>query len=175
MNDAQLLVTKLRLSTKAWAETIEQTPNDVLNRAADNRWSPGQITMHLIMTEKGIVSVLTGPSARPDNNRQAAHERMERGLKDTARKLTSPKFLEPRAERYDNQTLIRRLHDTRGALEEILLNSPDLGNVFTSFPHPYFGLLTGYEWAHNVLLHADRHFAQFQNVLSISSLDNATP
>jgi len=159
------LVAGLRASTVEWESAIRDCPDDAFNATHADRWSPAQILMHLVMTEKSINGVLAGPSERVDENRKPVHDRMERGLTDATRKLNAPKFLEPRAERYDKQRLIDKLKSNRDALEQILSNASDMDNLFTSFPHPYFGLLTGYEWARNVLLHANRHLAQFRNTI----------
>lgn len=156
------LVDQLNASTVDWIEAIQKIPDDDFNRVAENTWSPAQIFVHLILTEKGIVSILSGPSQSVDEKRASMLERVARGLNDYDRKLKAPSMLEPRPDVYDKNVLIRKFLNARNALVELLENSPELDNLFTSYPHPYFGLLTGVEWAHNVVLHANRHLLQLQ-------------
>ena len=164
MRDVKQLVENLQVSTLEWVEAVQQIPDTLFNTSEEGRWSAGQIFMHLILSEKGINSVLMGPSVAAESNRAPLFERMERGFTNYERKLSAPAFLEPRSDNYDKHRLLQKFVESRNALVEIIENSPELDNLFTTFAHPYFGLLTGYEWAHNVWLHANRHFRQLKQL-----------
>ena len=167
MKDIHQLVSDLRTSTDDWTNAIQNISDEAFNRSYNEKWSPAQIVMHVILSEKGVNSILIGPSQSATNHNYQL-DRMDRELTNFEKKVSAPKYLEPRIQHYDKEYLIQKFKSNRTTLEEILLNSPELENIFTSYSHLQFGLLTGYEWAFNVLLHANRHFKQLQDTLSIS-------
>ena len=162
-------------STQAWIQLVNGCADDIFNDMRLEKWSPAQVMMHVILTERGIAKLLeTQPTAAPAD-RTGLLVRIEKGLTDQTRKLTAPQFLEPRREAYDRKKLIEKFKENRDAFNRVLKNATNLDQLFTAFPHPYFGLLTGHEWMYNVLLHADRHYRQFQLMSGITNATQSTP
>ena len=167
MIERNALVEQLRASTLEWIETVRLIPPAVFNQAESGGWSPAQVLMHMVLTEKGVNGILMGSADPAPPDRKPMFEIIERGLTNYEQKISAPSFLVPRPETYDPANLLQKFKRNRDAFEEILLNSPELDHVF-HYPHPFFGTLTGMEWAYNMVLHASRHFAQLKRVAHLS-------
>lgn len=165
MKDVHQLVSDLNISTNDWINAIKNYPEEKLNQSEIGKWSAARIVMHVILSEKGVNTILMGPS-QPNVNHNHQLDRMNSELTNIDKKIVAPKFLEPRVQLYDKQYLINKFKSNRATLEEILQNSPELDNIFTSYSHLQFGWLTGYEWTYNALLHANRHFKQLEETLT---------
>jgi hypothetical protein len=169
VNNAGELVLQLRGSTQRWVSSVYSLSDKMFNEARGSAWSPAQLLTHVSLTERGIVKLLHGASEPASAERPPLFERMHRGLTDHTRKLKAPEFLEPRKQDYSKEDAVEKFKANREALEQIALTAPNLDQVFTVFPHPYFGLLTGFEWFHNIVLHADRHYRQLENMIAVTN------
>jgi len=127
---------------------------------AASGWSAAQILEHLVRTERTTLRHLkaAGPSpeADPGRDRQVELAR-RRGRKFEAPPLVRPQGLPvPRAE------LWAAFEAARADSLAWLDSEPDLRSH--ALPHPFFGMLDGYQWLLFFAAHGDRHLLQLREL-----------
>jgi len=127
----------------------------------EGSWTAGQVAEHLFKSESNIPRVLKGASKETERDAFANTAVIQSIFLDYNKKLQSPDFILPSAEKKDKHQLIKGFEQTRNELRT-LIEKADLSRTFTDFPFPQVGEFTGWEWISFAICHSMRHIRQMK-------------
>jgi uncharacterized damage-inducible protein DinB len=164
--DIQGYITLLNRNTGELIDLVRSKDDDTLNHKTFNNWSVLQILEHLLITERYVFELLTGPSGKKaDTQELKGSERLNRIMVDMReRKAKAPDMLEPVGEVTDVKQFTNVFLASRKSLTEGLAN----GKIVVDeriHTHPMLGDMTVSDWLHFLLSHARRHMEQIKDVL----------
>ena len=128
---------------------------------AADRWTPGQITQHVVLSISGFVDLMNGPTQHTNRKADEHVETIKNIFLNFTRKLKSPDFIIPEAKDYNKEDLLNTLRKLKSSLEEII-ETADLDETCTAFGLPTLGYLTRQEALAFVIYHTKRHIRQLE-------------
>jgi len=103
----------------------------------------------------------TGPRGAPEDRRKDDHVRSV--LRDRSRHQDAPERLFPKGRFPTREETIRAFDERRRAnLDFVRTTSDALRDWFA--PHPFAGLIDGYQWILFLAAHTDRHAEQIEEI-----------
>ncbi|SDW45931.1 DinB superfamily protein [Hydrobacter penzbergensis] len=127
-------------------------------RPPEGGWTAGEVTEHLLLLDIRLTDLLQGPTA-PLDRPPIDHTRRFAGLSDQTRKFNAPAFILPTETAKDAGAMADRILNQRRLIVQMSLKQ-DMNRLYTLYPHPAIGLMTGTEWIHFLIMHAERHLKQ---------------
>ncbi len=137
-------------------------------RPTPDRWSIAECAEHITAAEvslpklyKSAIAVDPGPAER----REIRHKDdfVRRVLRDRSRRDEAPERLRPKGRYPTREETIRTFQERRNAnLDYLRTTSDALRDWFA--PHPFAGLIDGYQWILFLAAHTDRHTTQIEEI-----------
>ena len=160
---------------KAILVAIDETTNDLLQAIAafepeqfnripfEGSWTAAQVAEHVYKSESGLPTILKSKSVITERAPDEKAPIIRSIFLDFITKLKSPDFILPSNEPQEKEILYNAIKNNR---EEIarLAASADLTKIFSDFPFPTLGELTGLEWITFIVCHSKRHTFQVKNI-----------
>ncbi|MEZ4455410.1 MAG: DinB family protein [Gemmatimonadales bacterium] len=170
MPSLQEIVALLETSATRFTGCYADLPDAAFRfKPAPDVWSIAENVDHLVQAEsrsgKLIRERMLQAEAPADLVAQSAggHERIGAAIPDRNVKVRAPEFILPAGQWGSAGEMTAVFEESRRALIEFLRStSLDLSRYVA--PHPLFGPLNGYQWAHATGLHTLRHVAQIEEV-----------
>jgi uncharacterized damage-inducible protein DinB len=148
-------------------------------RESEKGWSVAEIVEHLVTVEYGglrIAEKLLRQSGNSENQNWNGEFSQPLSFVEQAnsikeRKLEAPERVHPSGAQSVAESLAK-MDENRRALKELRprLEATDISGE--TFPHPFFGDLTAYQWLAVVGLHERRHLAQIERILAQNAESN---
>lgn len=126
-------------------------------------WTAGQVTEHIIKSASGLNHVCNGPGIDTDRPKDEKVAPIKALFLDFSVKFQSPDFIVPGDGPHQKTALVATLQQIEQEIGNIIATQ-DLNPECALFELPGFGRLTKYELLHFVLIHAQRHTHQLENI-----------
>lgn len=139
-------------------------------RPSPGRWSVADCAEHITAAEVPISRVLAGPSVvePSEEDRREIRKKddlVRRLIRDRSRRDEAPERILPKGRFTTREETMRVFEERRGAnLIYVRETADPLRDRFA--PHPFLGVIDGYQWMLFLAAHTDRHVAQIEQVLS---------
>jgi hypothetical protein len=139
------------------------TPEEFGMIPFEGSWSAAQVAEHVLKSASGIPVVLRGQHMAADRDPEQEVNTIRSIFLDLDNKMKSPGFILPSDKPPGQKELLSQLDDV---FEKIMkyAGNVNLADLFTDFPFPQMGLLTGYEWLCFITCHTERHTVQVNNI-----------
>ncbi len=124
-------------------------------------WSAAQILEHLIRVERSTLGAIQTAPPSPETNQE--RDRLVGLARRRTRKVESPPFARPTGEPIPREELMGRFATARDA-SLAWLDDPLVDHRQHAQPHPFFGILDGYQWLLFLAAHGDRHLEQLKEL-----------
>ncbi len=151
---------------------VENLPPASLGvRPSEGSWSVAETLEHLAKIEGGagrLVSTLVKQAKAEDKTTQSQTSIIDcldqYRIEDGIQKFEAPDFVKP-AEKLSPAASLESLKASRVKVIEAIHKAEgwDLGRV--TFPHPFIGPLTGYQWLLLIGRHEERHLKQIKDAV----------
>lgn len=164
MENKEAIVSTLESTFSELDKAIKRFDESTFNqKPAKGGWTAAQVAQHLALAGTGIDGVLLGET----RTTEGAPDRQVASIKEVFLnfdlKMTSPDFIEPAEEVYDQRTLLAQLKNVAETLVK-LVNDLDLSPTCLAFEVPVWGFMTRLEIIYFVIYHAQRHTRQLQQI-----------
>lgn len=139
------------------------TPEEFGTIPFEGSWSAAQVAEHVLKSASGIPTVLRGHHKPAGRDPEEQVNTIRSIFLDYDNKMKSPEFILPSDTPPGRDVLLSQLNDV---FEQIPVSATNvnLADVFTDFPFPQMGNLTGYEWLCFATCHTERHTAQVNKI-----------
>lgn len=137
-------------------------------RAAEGRWTIGEIAEHIIVTEGALFGMITGqimktPAPDGKENFRARDTGVILAITNRSQKFTAPEIVRPNGRWKTRDELLTNFEKARNqTIEFMKANKADLRNTFTD--NPMMGMIDSYQWFLFQIGHSERHLAQLKEV-----------
>lgn len=149
---------------KQLVDVIDSFTYDDFNKQPfEGSWTAGQVVEHLYKSVSGI------PGLLQTENIEAGRDPLEKCkvigsiFLNFEVKLKSPDFILPSDEPKQVEFFIKGFKKTREEINN-LAGQKDLSRLYTRYPFPTIGELTGWEWIFFGAAHSIRHIRQLKNI-----------
>jgi uncharacterized damage-inducible protein DinB len=166
--EAELETSRRRLLTAVQGVTEEEWRR----RPSTNRWSIAECAEHLTAAELPLARFFaTGAREQPSEEERreirGKDDFVRRFLRDRSQKGEAPERIRPKGRFATREETIRTFEERRAAnIFYVRQTSEPLRECFA--PHPFAGVLDGYQWVLTLAAHTDRHAEQIEEILSQS-------
>ncbi len=139
-------------------------------KAAPDKWSIRQCMEHIALSETFIVSVIDNSLKQPANPEKKSdikftEDMLKVALVDRSKKGQAPEPIQPQGKFKTAAEALDAFVKARNKnIEYITTTKDDLRNHIT--PHPFFGMLDGYQWMILLAAHTKRHTLQIEEVMA---------
>jgi hypothetical protein len=139
------------------------TPAELQLVPFEGSWSAAQVAEHVLKSASGVPVVLSGNSRPAERDPEEMVSQIRSIFLDMNTKMKSPEFILPSGNPPSKVELLQKLDKVFAKIEGTAskISLPDL---FTDFPFPQMGYLTGYEWLCFISCHTQRHSIQIRNI-----------
>jgi len=137
-------------------------------RAAAGRWSIAECAEHVTAAELPLAKfIATAAVAQPSEEERreirGKDEFVRRHLRDRTQRGEAPERIRPKGRFATREETIRTFEERRAAnLAYVRETSEPLRDLFA--PHPFAGVIDGYQWVLFLAAHTDRHAAQIEEI-----------
>ncbi|MFZ3588737.1 DinB family protein [Bacillus sp. DJP31] len=156
---------QLSITRNELVDLIEILSKEDLLYSTQMSWSLSEILEHLYLVEqkitKGIVFYSSQPEAEPTSEKPIHY------IVDRSKKIQAPKNVHPTGVEISKEQHLLRLEASRKSLLETVSSIDEPILKERSFPHPFLGPLSLFQWIEVVSLHENRHIMQMQEILEI--------
>lgn len=164
MESKETIVSTLESTFSELDKAIKRFDESNFNqKPAKDGWTPAQVAQHLALAGTGIDNVLLGETRATEG----APDRQVASIKEVFLnfdlKMTSPGFIEPAEEVYDQKALLAQLKNVGDTLVT-LVNDLNLSPTCLAFEVPVWGYMTRLEIIYFVIYHTQRHTRQLQQM-----------
>ncbi len=164
MESKEAIVSTLESTFSELNKAITRFDENTFNqKPAKGGWTPAQVAQHLALAGTGIDGVLLGETRATEG----AADRQVASIKEVFLnfdlKMTSPDFIDPADEVYDQKVLLAQLKNV-GEILVKLVNELDLSLTCLAFEVPVWGYMTRLEIIYFVIYHTQRHTRQLQQI-----------
>jgi uncharacterized damage-inducible protein DinB len=150
--------------------------SDYDKRATPDGWTVAGILEHLVLIEDSIGRLINRMTKqiRADGHPDDADTSSILGMLDefraseTGRKLVAPEPYRPTGSLSATEAL-SKLEEVRARVLVAVHAASGVDLTKASFPHPFFGPLTGYQWLVLIAQHELRHLKQMKEILNAPS------
>jgi hypothetical protein len=137
-------------------------------RPSPDRWSIGECAEHITAAEVPLPklyksSIAVEPPAQERPQIRNKDDYVRRVLRDRSGHQEAPERLRPKGRFPTSEETVRTFRERREAnLDFVWTTSEALRNWFA--PHPFAGLIDGYQWILFLAAHTDRHCEQIEEI-----------
>ncbi len=159
------LLQRFRSTTNELIALIESFDPASFNRKpANNGWSAGEVTEHLLIFDKRLTLIIESATHFTERDITEQVGVLTPRVTDRKTPIDAPPFLIPTPGNKSSDELVQ---DIRTERENILktLEQKDLALHSKEYPHRFYGEMTVYEWITLIDLHARRHMEQLRELL----------
>ena len=137
-------------------------------RAAEGRWTIGEIAEHITVVEQALFGMMTAPNAartlKCEDIPRFADTALILAITNRGQKFTAPEQVRPNGRWKTKEDLIANFEKTRAiTIEYIKSSKTDLRSTFVQSP---MGTIDSVQGILFISGHADRHLAQLREVKS---------
>ncbi|PSK92117.1 DinB family protein [Taibaiella chishuiensis] len=126
-------------------------------------WTAGQVTEHIIKSAGGLNHVCGGPGIAVDRAQDEKVKAIRDLFLDFSVKFQAPDFIVPCNGPHNKEELLTSLRQVEQEIGQLAATT-DLSPECALFELPGFGKLTKFELLSFVLIHAQRHTRQLENI-----------
>jgi len=135
-------------------------------RAAEGRWTVGEVAEHITVVENALFGMMTAPNAaksfKTDDLPRIVDTALILAITNRSQKFTAPEQVRPNGRWKTRDELIASFTKAREAtIEYIKNNKADLRSTFVQSP---MGMVDSFQGILFVAGHGDRHLAQLKEV-----------
>lgn len=160
----KLLTTALQKNIEALTKEISRFDYESFNRvSAAGGWTPGQVAEHLLLFDIRALTTLSGKTQPASRDPQEQIAAIQARLTNREQKIEAPPFLIPTDTSKDPAAMMDKLIAARRNLIQFVSDN-DMNLLLPDMPHRFYGPLTGTEWMQLIVLHAERHILQLQEM-----------
>jgi hypothetical protein len=158
------LITKLKDSRESIREALAGiTEKDACRSPGAGRWSALDCVEHLTIAEEVMLGRLKNGEALAEPIHLPEREaRMAAGVSDRATRVQAPPAALPTGRFASMAEALERFCAARGRTLEFVETAPNLRA--SQLTHPFFGPISGYEYALIAASHSLRHAAQIREI-----------
>ena len=155
------------------------TEDDWRSRSLADRWSIAECAEHITAAELPLpkfaaVSLTAEPSAEERREIRGKDEYVRRFLRDRSQRGEAPERIRPKGRFATREDTVRAFEERRAAnLAYVRETADPLRDRFA--PHPFAGMIDGYQWVLFLAAHTDRHAEQIEEIrrtLRVSSTED---
>ena len=164
-------IAELEASRQRLLEALDGvTDAEWSRRPAPDRWSIAECAEHIAAAEMPLArffasGALLEPSQEERREIRGKDDFVRSYLRDRSRRDEAPERIRPKGRFPTREETIRTFEERRAAnLAYVRETSEPLRDRFA--PHPFAGVIDGYQWVLFLAAHADRHTAQIQEIRS---------
>lgn len=154
------------------------TDEQLARREGEKGWSVAEIVEHLVTVENGGLRITQKLLKDSDSENVSWNGEFSEPLSfaeqmDSIKelKLEAPQRVHPSGAQSVAESLAK-MDENRAALKELRPHLEARNISAETFPHPFFGALTAYQWLAVVGLHERRHLAQIERILAQNAESN---
>jgi hypothetical protein len=144
------------------------TEEEWRSRPSPERWSIAECAEHITAAELPLakflaVSATADPSEQERREIRGKDGFVRRFLRDRSRRDEAPERIRPKGRFATREETLRAFEDRRNAnLAYVRETSDPLRDRFA--PHPFAGVIDGYQWVLFLAAHTDRHAEQIEEI-----------
>ncbi len=137
-------------------------------RPLPDRWSIAECAEHITAAELPLArffaaAALLHPSEEERREIREKDDFVRRFLRDRSQRGEAPERIRPKGRFATREETIRTFEERRAAnIAYVRETSEPLRDRFA--PHPFAGVLDGYQWILHLTAHTDRHAAQIEEI-----------
>jgi hypothetical protein len=137
-------------------------------RPSPDRWSIAECAEHIAAAELPLARLFASgarhqPSEEERREIRGRDDFVRRFLRDRSQKGEAPDRIRPTGRFATREETIRAFEERRAAnLDFVRKTSEPLRDRFS--PHPFAGVIDGYQWVLFLAAHTDRHAAQIEEI-----------
>jgi len=139
------------------------TEEEINSIPFEGSWTPGQVAQHVILSDSGFASLLSGPVTDTDRQPDQHVEQLKAIFLNFDIKMKSPDFILPPAINYKKEELLANLEQIKNQLNQFDQTS-DMTKTCTGMELPVMGYLTRIEATTFIIVHTKRHVHQLGNI-----------
>ena len=138
------------------------------SRPAPDRWSIAECAEHITAAELpfakfAAVSLTAEPSVEERREIRSKDDFVRRFLRDRSQRGEAPERIRPKGRFATREDTVRTFEERRAAnLAYVRETSDPLRDRFA--PHPFAGMIDGYQWVLFLAAHTDRHADQIEEI-----------
>ena len=159
-------ISELDKNTGDIMQLLKECPEALLEKKQEGEWSILEILEHILITDRVVYNLLTGPCEPGEKPEVLGAEKLKRYMVDMrSRRAKAPEQLLPKGEIKNNAEFIEQFLKQRAFLVQALETGKivmDNGTV----KHPMLGDLSKSDWLNFIVHHAQRHLLQIQDRLA---------
>lgn len=164
MESKATIISTLESTFSELDKAIKRFDENTFNqRPAKGGWTPAQVAQHLALAGTGIDNVLLGETRATEGTPDKQVASIKEVFLNFDLKMTSPDFIEPADEVYDQKALLAQLKNVGDTLVT-LVKDLDLSPTCLAFEVPVWGYMTRLEIIYFVIYHTQRHTRQLQQI-----------
>jgi hypothetical protein len=133
------------------------------NLSLGDRWNPGQIAEHILLTDIAVFRVLQGPLSFAGRKTDEKLPEIQQVWTDRSQKLEALPANIPSDQLKDPVTMQGKIMRERNEMIQFL-KTVEEDSLCISRPHRFHGELTMSEWIWFVIYHTDRHIEQVKEI-----------
>ena len=163
-------VAELESSRRRLLAALEGLTAETWDRHPDGGgWSIAECAEHVAAAELPLARFLASPAMREVSDEERREVRgkddfVRRFLRDRSQRGEAPERIRPRGRFVTRGETIRVFKERRAAnLAYVRETSDPLRDRFA--PHPFAGMIDGYQWVLFLAAHTDRHAEQIEEIL----------
>jgi hypothetical protein len=167
-------VAELEASSRRLLGALEGlTEEEWRSRPSPDRWSIADCAEHITAAELPLrkfmaVSATAEPSEPLRREIRGKDDFVRRFLRDRSRRDEAPERIRPKGRFATREDTVRAFEERRAAnLAYVRETSDPLRDRFA--PHPFAGVIDGYQWVLFLAAHTDRHAEQIEEIRSALS------
>jgi hypothetical protein len=153
----KLIITYNRLALQYTAVLQNMTDAEINTAPAAGSWTAGQVVQHILKAHRA--DVFNKPGEKANRNIGEKIPELQSLFMNFDIKIQSPAFIVPEAQHYDKMALIKSIQATFVALAEKLPQTK-LDEIIKIT----MGEITKWELANFIVMHAQRHLHQLENI-----------
>jgi hypothetical protein len=162
-------VAELEVSRQRLLAALEDlTEEEWRSRPSPERWSIAECAEHITAAELPLAKFLAVSATAEPSEEQRLEIRgkdgfVRRFLRDRSQRGEAPERIRPKGRFATREETIRAFEDRRSAnLAYVRETSDPLRDRFA--PHPFAGVIDGYQWVLFLSAHTDRHAEQIEEI-----------
>lgn len=161
----ELLLIALRENTDKLIDVIHRFDYDSFNRQpGEGKWSAGDISEHLLLFDLRMNKILKGATIPAGRDPQQYVSVFQPVLQDRVSTITAPPILIPTEAEKDPALIADQIIAEREKIMKYVEEN-DMNLLFHETKHRAYGEMTGVEWIQFMVMHTERHLAQFNELL----------
>lgn len=158
--DVNMIAENFRTHTRELVELIERfDPASFNQRPADNGWTAGEVTEHLLLFDIHLNRVLGSIDKPVGRDPLAKATEYTPRITNHENKIQAPPPLVPSGTAHMPSSMAEKILSERNKILKAMADK-DMTLISTQYPHRFFGEMTAMEWINFCDMHTLRHMPQ---------------